>query len=99
MLLLFLVVCSSKECVCVVPVIPVCVWMLLPYMLFMFLYVDNYHLIKSFSAGSHVVALCVLHTMWSGKSLQLLYTLPFGMLCLSAISMFVKIMLSVCMLV
>ena len=36
--------------------------------------------------------LCViLHTMWSGKSLQLLCTLPFGMLYLSAISMlFVK---------
>ena len=44
--------------------------------------------------------LCViLHTMLSGKSLQLLCILPFGMLCLSAISMmFVKIMLSVCML-
>ena len=42
----------------------------------------------------------ILHTMWSGKSLQLLYLLPFGMLCLSAISMmFVKIMLAVCMLV
>ena len=45
--------------------------------------------------------LCViLHTMSSGKSLQLLWILPFGMLCLSAISMmFVKIMLAVCMLV
>ena len=45
--------------------------------------------------------LCViLHTMRSGKSLQLLCILPFGMLCLSAISMmFVKIMLAVCMLV
>ena len=48
-------------------------------------------------AGSHVFALlmlfpCViLHNMWSGKSLQLLCILPFGMLCLSAISMmFVK---------
>ena len=57
-------------------------------------------------AGSQVFALlmlflCViLHTMWSGKSLQLLCILPFGMLCLSAISiMFVKIMLAVCMLV
>ena len=40
--------------------------------------------------------LCViLHTMSSGKSLQFLYIFPF-----SAISMmFVKIMLSVCMLV
>ena len=41
--------------------------------------------------------LCViLHTIWSCKSLQLLCILPFGMLCLSAISMmFVKIMLAV----
>ena len=45
--------------------------------------------------------LCViLHTMWSGKSMQLLYILPFGTLYLSAISMmFVKITLAVCMLV
>ena len=42
----------------------------------------------------------ILHTMFSGKSLQLPCILPFGMLCLSAISMmFVKIMLAVCMLV
>ena len=36
--------------------------------------------------------LCVIvHTMWSGKSLQLQCILPFGMVCLSAISMmFVK---------
>ena len=61
---------------------------------------------KSLRAGSHVFALfmlflwVILHTMWSGKSLQLLCILPFGMLCLSAISMmFVKIMLAVCMLV
>ena len=33
----------------------------------------------------------ILHTTWSGKSLQLLCILPFGTLCLSAISlMFVK---------
>ena len=58
-------------------------------------------------AGSQVFALlmlflCViLYTMASGKSLQSLCILPFGMLCLSAISMmFVnKIMLAVCMLV
>ena len=43
---------------------------------------------KSLRAGSHVFAIlmlsrCVLlHTMWSGKSLQLLCILPFGMLCL-----------------
>ena len=63
-------------------------------------------LFKSLRAGSQVFALrmlslCViLHTMWSGKSLQLLCILPFGMLCLSAISMMlVKIMSAVCMLV
>ena len=38
--------------------------------------------------------------MWSGKSLQLLCILPFGMLCLSTISrMFVNNMLAVCMFV
>ena len=42
----------------------------------------------------------ILHTMSSGKSLQLLCILPFGMFCLSAISMmFVKILLAACMLV
>ena len=62
---------------------------------------------KSLTAGSQVFALlmlflCVIlqHTMSSGKSLKFLCILPFGMLCLSAISMmFVKIMLAVCMLV
>ena len=61
---------------------------------------------KSWRAGSQVFALLMLfilvivHTMWLGKSLQLLCILPFGMLYLSAISMmFVKIMLAVCMLV
>ena len=69
---------------------------------------------KSLRAGSQMFALlmlflCViLHTMWSGKSMQLLCMLPFGMLCflpfgmlyLSAISMmFVKNMLAVCILV
>ena len=55
---------------------------------------------RSLRNGSQVFALlmvlCViLHTMSSGKSLQFLYIFPF-----SAISMmFVKIMLSVCMLV
>ena len=61
-------------------------------------------LFKSLRAGSQVFALLflwvILHNMWSGKSLQLLCILPFGMLWLSAISMmFVKIMLAVCMLV
>ena len=61
---------------------------------------------RSLRAGSQVFALlmlfiCVImHTMSSGKSLQLLCILPFGMLCLSAISMmFVEILLVVCMLV
>ena len=55
---------------------------------------------KSLRAGSPVFALrmlflCViLHTMWLRKSLQLICILPFGMLCLSVISMmFKKIML------
>ena len=56
---------------------------------------------KSLRAVSQVFALhmfhCVsLYIMWSGKNLQLLCILPFGMLCLSAISMMlVKIMLAV----
>ena len=61
---------------------------------------------RSLRAGSQVFALLILflcvilHTMFSGKSMQLICILPFGMLCLSAISMmFVKIMLAVCMLV
>ena len=60
-------------------------------------------LFRSLRAGSPVFALpilflCViLHTMSSGKRLQLLYNLPFGMLWLSAISMmFGKILLAVC---
>ena len=61
---------------------------------------------KSLRAGSQEFTLLmlflwvILHIMWSGKSLQLLCILPFGMLCLSDISMmFVKILLAVCMLV
>ena len=61
---------------------------------------------RSLRAGSQVfdllmLFLClILHTMSSNKSMQLLCILPFGMLCLSAISMmFVKILLAVCMLV
>ena len=60
---------------------------------------------RSLRDGSQVFALlllflCVIvHTMSSGKSLQLLCIFPFGMLGLSAISMmFVKIMLAVCIL-
>ena len=61
---------------------------------------------RSLRAGLQVFALlmlflCViLPTMSLGKSLKLLCILPFGMLCLSAISMmFVKILLAVCILV
>ena len=61
---------------------------------------------RSLRAGSQVFALlmlvlCVIvHTMSSGKSLQLICIFPVGLLCLSAISMmFVKIMLAVCILV
>ena len=42
----------------------------------------------------------ILHTMWTVKSLRLLFILPFGIVFLSAINMmFVNIMLAVCMLV
>ena len=58
---------------------------------------------KSLRAGSQVFALLMLFlcvivlTMWSGKSLQLLCIMPFGMLILSAISMiFVNKLLAMC---
>ena len=60
---------------------------------------------RSLRAGSQVFALLmlflcgILHTMWSGKSLQLLCILPFGILCLSAIMIMFMIILEVCMLV
>ena len=80
--------------------------MLLPYVRLCFSMLEVISSFRSLRAGSQVFALlmlflCViLHTMSSDKSLQLLCILPFGMLCLSAISMmFVKIMLAVCMLV
>ena len=70
------------------------------------LYSEENSSFRSLRAGSQVFALlmlflCViLHTMPSVTSLPLLCILPFGMLCLSAISMmFVKIMVAVCMLV
>ena len=77
--------------VCVVPVIPMrdmfCLCFCMSEVISSF---------RSFRAGSQVI----LHTMSSGKSLQLLCILPFGMFSLSAISMmFVKILLAVCMLV
>ena len=61
---------------------------------------------RSWRTGSQVFALlmlflCViLHTMSSCKYLQLLCIFPFGIMCLSAISMmFVKTLLAVCILV
>ena len=91
--------------VCVVPVMPVCIYVFL-HMLFVFCMSEVISSFKSLKAGSQVFALLmlllwvILHTMWSGKSLQLMCILPFGMLCLSAIGMmFIKIMLAVCMLV
>ena len=92
--------------VCVVPVVPVRGQMLLPYALFVFCMSEVMSSFRSLIAGSQVFAvlvlfLClILHTMSLGKSLQLLCIFPFGMVCLSAISMiFVKNMLAVCILV
>ena len=72
----------------------------LPYVLFVFWMLEVISSsFRSLRTGSQVFALlmvlCVdLHTMSSGKSLQFIYMVPF-----SAISMmFVKILLSVCML-
>ena len=81
--------------------------MLLPYVLFVFFCMSEVILsFRSLRAGSQVFSLLmldlsvILHTMSSGKSLQLQCILPFGRLCLSAISMMiVKILLAVCMLV
>ena len=63
-------------------------------------------LFRSLRAGLQVFVLLVLflcvilHTMWSGKSLQVLCILPVGIFCLSAIRMmFVKNLLAACMLV
>ena len=91
----------------IVPVITIYINVFLPYVcLWVFCMSEIISSFKSLSAGSQVFALLmlfiwvILPTMWSGKCLQLLCTLSFGMLWLSAISMmFVKIMLAVCMLV
>ena len=69
--------------------------MLLPYVLFVFLYVGSYLLISEFESwitgvcSPYVVSLCDLHIMSSVKSLQLLCIFLFGMLCLSVIRMMV----------
>ena len=80
--------------------------MLLPYVCLCFCMSEVISSFRSLRTGSRVFALlmlflCViLHTMSSGKSLQLLCIFPVGMLCLSAISMkFVKILLAVYILV
>ena len=80
--------------------------MLLPYVCLCFCMSEVIASFRSLRTGSQMFALlmlflCViLHTMSSCKSLQLLCIFPFGMLCLSAISMmFVKILLAVCILV
>ena len=64
---------------------------------------DDPSIFRSLRAGSQVFALLmlflwvILHTMSSGKSMQLLCIFPFSMLCLSAISMmFVNTLLAVC---
>ena len=61
---------------------------------------------KCLGSGSQVFALLILflcvilHSMWSGKRLQLLCILPFGILCLPATRMmFVNALLAVYMLV
>ena len=79
--------------------------MLLPYVCLCFCMSEVISSFRSLRAGLQVFALlmlfiCVIwQTISSGKSLPLLCILPFGMLCLSAISMmFVKIMLAVCIL-
>ena len=52
----------------------------------MFLYVGSYLLILEFNS---LFVCVILHTMWSGRSLQLLCILPVGMLSLSVISMMI----------
>ena len=97
---------SSIECVCVVPVVPVSVRCSFHMFCLCFCMSEVIFSFRSLRTGSQVFAflilfLCViLHTMSSGRSLQLLCIFLFGMLCLSAISMiFVKILLAVCILV
>ena len=92
---------SSKECVCCA-----CDPSRCSFHMFCFCMSEVISSFRRLSAGSQVFALlmlflCViLHTMSSGKSLQLLCIMPFGLLCLSSISMmFVRIMLAVCILV
>ena len=73
--------------------------MLLPYVLFVFCMSEVISSFKSLRALLMLFLCVILHIMSSGKSLQLLCIFPFGMLCLSAISMIVNIMLAECILV
>ena len=80
--------------------------MVLPYVLFLFFVCRKLSPHLGVCVLDHrcllfICCFCViLHTLSSGKNLKLLCIFPFGMLCLSAISMmFVKIMLAVCILV
>ena len=76
---------SSKECACCAcdPSVSKCSFHRFCLCFCMLEVISSF---MSLRAGSQVFALlmlflCViLHTMWSGKSLQLLYILPFGML-------------------
>ena len=70
----------------------------------MFEYVGNnlpiYEFVSWITAILMLFLCVILHTMWSGKSQQLLCILPFSILCLSVIwMMFLKFILAVCMLV
>ena len=75
--------------------------MLLPYVLFVFLYVGSYLLIYEFE--SWITGVCSPYVISLSDFAYYVFglcILPFGMFCLSAISMmFVKILLAVCMLV
>ena len=95
---------SFNECVCCACVPSV--HLIVPFIGFVYVFVCR-TLLLMLQFESWITCVCspyvfcvCLHTMWSGESLQLLCILPFGILCLSAISMrFVQIMLAVCMLV
>ena len=69
--------------VCVVHVVPLSVYMLLPYVLFVFCMSEIIFSFRSLRAESQVFALLmlflcmILHTMSSGKSMQSLCILPF----------------------
>ena len=90
---------SAKECACCA--CDLSVHLSVPSIGFLYvLYVGSSLHIKEFQSWITGVSSHYVVSLWSGKSLQLLCILPFGMVCLSAISMmFVKFILSVCILV